>query len=269
MSDLSRATDYGQKALLLLDGHPGDRAFQRLRCRILYGLGQNLHRTGNFGRAVKIFDQAIAVADENGFSREKPLLWSALAAGRFRLGQAEEARRLFARADESSRDACGDGIRAAVLLPYAAFGEETGQHAQAISLTDEISRCSRLCRDVAVVQQALAIRSRSLFALGRSEETYRTAQEADRLKDSLKKVTNTRKIKELESKQQDLAKAREMEALNHEIHERSNRSSLMSAVAAAIVLLIALLLLFLLDRTRVSRQLRAQALALADADYAK
>ena len=43
----------------------------------------------------------------------------------------------------------------------------------------------------------------------------------------------------------------------------------MSAVAAAIVLLIALLLLFLLDRTRVSRQLRAQALALADADYAK
>ena len=121
-------------------------------------------------------------------------------------------------ADESCRDAFGESIRAAVLLPYAAFGDETGRHAQALALTEEIGRCTERRRDVAVVQQALAIRSRSLFSLGRCRKAYRTAQEADRLKDSLRKETNARKIKELESKQQDLAKAREMEALNHEIH---------------------------------------------------
>ena len=269
MSDSAKAFAHYRKAEAILDSLPASGALLRLRARLLQEKGQALEQFHLSAEAVACFEKALDIRQNNGFVRETPLNHCLLASSLSALQRPLEAGPHFGLSEKGSRDSCLAHFRAAILGAYAGFVQRSGQPARALEMALESGQLAKISGDDRALVLSLRVQAESQFALGRYQAAYEASVGADVLRDSLNKEINARTIKELESRQQAVAKMREMDVLNHELKERSNKNYYLSVFSAMVLLLLLMVFLYSINRARVSRQLHRQALALANAHYTK
>jgi signal transduction histidine kinase len=269
MLDSTKTFVHLHKGWALLEKLPSEPVVLRHRARMLHQLAWSHQSFGQHDRAVYFGEQAMGIGEQNGFARKLSLMGGLLGESYFRLGLLAKAGVHFEWAEKESRDPCRFRDRALVLAAYADFAHETGGHAKALNMARETEQLAGLSGDLSTLHRALVAQGNSLYALGRHREAYEVSIRADNLMDSLNDVIGSLKINEMESRQQALAKARELDVLNFELEERRGNIYYLTAITAVILLLVLVILLFILHRTRVNRQLREQALALANTNYTK